>query len=102
MRAQRGEQSQLKRELFAMPLYARTGRTGRNVSVRFRATHPIFEHRVAGQEFTRQRRSVKHESVPLAPNFSSAIKFAKEGHLAVKQAHLVASQITCTPSPRTR
>jgi hypothetical protein len=46
MRAPQGGQSQLKRELFAMKLYAGTGRTERNASVRFRAALPICGHLV--------------------------------------------------------
>jgi hypothetical protein len=79
MRALHGEQSQLKRELFAMKLYAWTGGTRRNASVRFRAVHPISEQRVAGQESARQQRSVTHLWVAEARNFSPAFKFAKQG-----------------------
>jgi len=63
MRRLQREQPQLKRELFAMKLYARTGRRLLSASVRLRAALPISEQRAARQNFALPRRPVGYVSV---------------------------------------
>jgi hypothetical protein len=70
MRRLQGGQPQLKRELFAMKLYARTGETRRNASVRFRAAHPISEHCAEIREFALRPQEVIYVANPEARNFS--------------------------------
>jgi hypothetical protein len=82
MRWLRGGQPQLKRELFAMKLYARTGRTLRSASVRLRAVLPISGHRRAALGLASCARPIVYISNQEARNCSRADNPRKEGRLA--------------------
>lgn len=68
----------MKRELFAMKLYAGTGRTLRSATVQFRAPLPISEQRRAGPQFAARAQPLVYISSAETRNFNCAVKPRKE------------------------